>query len=85
MNSLDPSVKLLSILLVMFVAALFLGEWWFKSDAQFYQTLAGLVTGVSGALLMRITGHSNQERTAPPAVPDPVAQTPTVSQIPEVK
>jgi hypothetical protein len=85
MNSLDPSVKLLSILLVMFVIALFLGEWWFKADAQFYQTLAGLVTGVSGALLMRITGHSNTERTAPPAVPDPVITTSPAAVPPETK
>ena len=72
MRNLDPAVKLLSVLLIVFTCAPFLGEWWFKSDAQFYQTIAGLVSGISGALLLRITGHSNTDRTSPPSVPDPL-------------
>ena len=63
MRSLDPAVKLLAGLLVIFTFALFLGEWWFKADSEFYQTLAGLVSGISGALLMRITGHSAGQPT----------------------
>ena len=60
MNKLDPIVVLLTGLQMFFTLALFFAEWWFNSDAQFYQTIAATMSGIAGALLMKITGHGNQ-------------------------
>lgn len=69
MGKLEPTVILLSALVVFFTVALFVGEWLFKSDGQFYQTIAGLATGASGALLLRITGKPDTQHLVPPAPP----------------
>ena len=74
----EPVVLLLTILLIFFTGTLFLAEWWFKADGQFYQTIAGLVTGIGGALLLRITGHTN------PVTPPQLPQIPQVPQLPQV-
>jgi hypothetical protein len=93
-TKLDQVVWLLAGLLVFFTATLFLAEWLFGTDGQFYQTVAGLATGVSGALLMRITGHSGapsqssdlgQRRDgdgAPGDGPAPVATTAPTTTVP---
>lgn len=61
----EPIVWLLAGLLIFFTATLFLSEWLFRSDGQFYQTVAGLTSGVSGALLLRITGKSSNHDDKP--------------------
>jgi hypothetical protein len=80
MGRLEPTVILLATLLVFFTGALFLAEWLFKGDSQFYQTVAGLVTSVGGALLLRITGKQDQVplNQPPPAVEPPKKDTPVV-------
>jgi hypothetical protein len=73
-RTLDPVVKLLTGLVIFFVFALFLAEWWFKSDGQFYQTLAGLATTASGGLMLRITGKQDPHLPPlgqPPEPPSP--------------
>ena len=66
MQKIDPMVVLLAALLIFFTVALFFAEWWFKTDGQFYQTVAGLTTGISGALLLKITSHTPKPPDLPP-------------------
>ena len=90
MGKLEPTVILLTGLTVFFTVCLFLAEFFFKSDAQFYQTIAGLATGISGALLLKITGlthvSSKPEQPGPAPVPEPPVTAPTQpagSQVPQ--
>ena len=55
----DPVLLLLFAGIILFTGVLVFVEWAFKSDGQIYQTLAGLVTGFSGAFLLRINPHVN--------------------------
>ena len=64
LNKVDPMVMLLAALLIFFTFALFFAELWFKSDGVFFQTVATTMSGIGGALLMKITGkdipHSSE-------------------------
>lgn len=58
-EKLDPNVKLLAILLVFFSTLMFLSEWWFQSDSQFFQAIAAVFSGVSGALLAMVKSKNS--------------------------
>ena len=73
----EPVVWLLSALLVFFTASLFCAEWWFKSDAQFFQVIAAAFGGMSGALLTKIKVDS-------PPTPPQAPQVPHLPQLPQV-
>jgi len=53
-DRLDSVVILLTFLILTFVAVLLWVALYLKSDGQTFQIVASLVTGFSGALLMRI-------------------------------
>ncbi len=54
MQNIEPVILLLTALLVFFTCALFAAEHFFNSDSQLFQVLSGLLTAISGALLMRV-------------------------------
>ena len=51
---LEPILKMLAALMIFFTAMLFISERFFTSDGQIFQVISGLLTGISGAFLMRI-------------------------------
>ncbi len=51
---LEPVLILLSGLMIFFTAMIFVAEHFFASDGQIFQVISGLLTGISGAFLMRI-------------------------------
>lgn len=60
---LEPVLILLSGLMIFFTAMIFVAEHFFASDGQIFQVISGLLTGISGAFLMRIKPRG-------PATPD---------------
>lgn len=50
----EPVVILLACLMFMFTLALFVSNKMFPMDGQMFQVIAGLVTGISGAFMMRV-------------------------------
>jgi len=46
----EPIIQILVGLLVFMIGALFLANWMFPSDGQFYQGLSGIAQGVFGLL-----------------------------------
>jgi hypothetical protein len=81
MGRIDPVVRLLTFMVVLFLAATFCAEWWFKSDAQFFQVISGLVTGAFGALLLKITGRTPD---APPGTTVSTVSTSTSQPAPSI-
>lgn len=53
-NKIEPIVLLLCMLVVFFTGVLVAVAKLMSSDGQTFQIIAGLVTGFSGALLMRV-------------------------------
>lgn len=72
LSRLDPIIALLTLLLVFLVVALFVSEIFFASDAQFFQSISAMATGVMGALLGLITGKGSQSSAGPPPQSPPV-------------
>ena len=70
-DPIEPVLLLLAGMMVFFTGVLFIAERFFSSDAQVFQVICGLLTGISGAFLMRI-------KPAPHA-PEPTSST-TVSR-----
>ena len=73
----EPVVWLLAALLIFFTGALFCSEWWFKSDAQFFQVMAAAFGGMSGALLTKIKVDAPP---TPPQAPQVLEPAPDLGQ-----
>ena len=54
MKGLDPVVRLLAGLLVFFTLVLIVTDWFFKSEGQVFQVFSNALSGIVGALLMRV-------------------------------
>ncbi len=54
MKGLDPVLNLLFFGMLLFTGMLLIVEWRFKDDGQIFQTIAGVLTGLTGAFLARI-------------------------------
>lgn len=63
-NRVDSVVLLLTGLVICFVVVLLWVAVYLKSDGQTFQIISGLVTGFSGALLMRINPPKDQSMIA---------------------
>jgi hypothetical protein len=72
---LEPVLILLAVLVICFTVALFVAEKAFPNDGQIFQVISGLVTGFSGALLMRV-----KPRSAGDDLPEGSAQQTTTQQ-----
>lgn len=79
----EPVLLLLTILVLAFCGMLFAAEHWFVSDSQLFQVISGLVTGFSGALLMRVKPRS--ERGDPGTEPDTTTTVTTPTATVETK
>lgn len=64
-EAVEPVLLLLAGLMIFFTATLFACEHFFNNDGQVFQVMSGLLTGISGAFLMRIKPRG------PNAIPDP--------------
>ena len=58
MKGLDPVVRLLAGLLVFFTLVLIVTDWFFKSEGQVFQVFSNALSGIVGALLMRVKPDS---------------------------
>ncbi len=63
----EPVVFLLAFLMVLFSVVLICCEHYFPMDGQIFQVFSGLLTGISGAFLMRIKPRGS----------DPAGETPS--------
>lgn len=59
MKGLDPVVRLLAGLLVFFTLVLIITDWFFKSEGQVFQVFSNALSGVVGALLMRVKAEEH--------------------------
>ena len=57
-DKIEPVVLLLALLMVVFFGILIFCEFKFSMDGQIFQVFSGLLTGISGAFLMRIKPKS---------------------------
>lgn len=73
-NKLEPIVLLLFAAMIFFTGALFAAEKWYPNDGQIFQVVSGLLTGISGAFLMRVKPQSAK---ADPAIDDPQSSSTT--------
>lgn len=64
MKGLDPVVRLLAGLLVFFTLVLIITDWFFKSEGQVFQVFSNALSGVVGALLMRVKAEETPQRPA---------------------
>jgi hypothetical protein len=53
-NKIEPVVSLLAVLMIVFTVALFVSNAMFPMDGQMFQVIASLVSGVTGAFMMRV-------------------------------
>jgi hypothetical protein len=53
-NRIEPVVLLLAFLMMVFTGCLFLSNKMFPMDGQMFQVIAGLLTGIAGAFMMRV-------------------------------
>ena len=65
----DPVVMLLFIGVVLFTGVLFACEKMFYQDAQIFQVIAGIDTGIAGALLGRLKPDANHGQPAEAPAP----------------
>jgi len=65
----EPIILLLAALLIFFTAALFVSEKLFPQDGQIFQVISGLLTGIGGALMMRVKPPSDKSHD-PKTTPD---------------
>lgn len=66
MRSLEPVLVLLVVMVVFFTGCAFAAEHFFGSDEGFFQVISGLLTGFSGALLMRVKPPAKVDDIHPP-------------------
>lgn len=53
-GKIEPIVLLLFFGMVFFTGAAFAAEHWYQSDGAFFQVMSNLLSGVTGAFLMRV-------------------------------
>lgn len=53
-EKIEPIMLLLAALVLIFTGVLIGAEWAFKDDAQIFQVVASILTGLSGAFMGRI-------------------------------
>jgi hypothetical protein len=61
----EPVLLLLAGLLVFFACAIIYCEHFFASDGQIFQVFSGVMTAISGALLMRVKPSKNDQSSSP--------------------
>jgi hypothetical protein len=54
---LEPTILLLAFLFMFLVCCMFLSEWLFRSDSEFFQAISQPTSNVLGAMLGIITGY----------------------------
>lgn len=73
-TKLEPILKYLGFFMIFFTVVLVGVEYFFKEDAQVFQVIAGILTGITGACLARIkppqgatgaTGATGADATGP--------------------
>ncbi len=64
-NKIEPIVLLLVFLVIFFSVVLVGVAVFLSSDGQTFQIIAGLVTGFSGALLMRVKPRTSESEVGP--------------------
>jgi hypothetical protein len=74
----EPILYLLGVMIVFFTAVLLAVEYWFKEDAQVFQVIASILTGIAGAFLARIKPAGQDQPQPPP--PGTEVSTATVSK-----
>ena len=67
-EKIEPILYLLSALIVLFTSVLIGVEWAFKDDAQVFQVVASILSGLAGAFMARIK-PANQNSAPLPAQP----------------
>jgi hypothetical protein len=80
-NSIDPIVRLLFVGTFMSIAVMVLVDKVLHEDAQVFQVIAGLVSGLSSAMLLRI---KDQKKEDPNSTEITKTQTSTVQVTPPV-
>lgn len=72
-TGIDAITWLLAWLLVFFTVVLVLCDYLFKSEGHVFQVFSGMITGIGGALLVRVKPARDDAGTpphpAPPAAP----------------
>lgn len=53
-EKIEPIILVLCGMAIFFTLAIFLGEKWFNNDAQLFQVFSNVLSGVVGAILMRV-------------------------------
>lgn len=61
----EPIVKLLALLMLVFSAIIIFCEHFFPMDGQIFQVFSGLLAGISGAFLMRIKPRGTEPNGDP--------------------
>lgn len=70
----EPILILLFVAMVFFTGCVFAAEHFYPNDGQMFQVVSNLLSGISGAFLMRV---KPPEKT-PPTVQDPATTSTTV-------
>ncbi len=70
-ESVEPILYLLASLMLLFTVTLIGVEYFFRTDAQVFQVVAGLLTGCSGAFFARIKPAAQNGNAKPAAAPEP--------------
>lgn len=68
MLTIDPILKLLTALVILFAFLLIAVAKWMSSDGQTFQILSSLVSGFAGALLLRIKPREAADKDPIPGV-----------------
>jgi len=78
MNRVDPVLYLLLIVILSFTGMLVFVEFKFPNDGQLFQVISGMVTGFSGAFLLRVKPQTKEEEKGPGAKVTEVEKTSTI-------
>ena len=68
-NRLEPVLLLLATMIVFFTVLLFVSARWFPNDGQTFQAIASLLSGFSGAFLMRVKPVGKKDDDEPGVKP----------------
>lgn len=56
----EPIIKLMAALIVFFTLVLIFCEYVFPQDGQVFQVFCGILTGITGAILIRVKPSRNE-------------------------